>query len=213
VRTITGGPPARDPDSDPYACVAATREELLSSGGYVVLIDCYSNVAAIVLYHVVKNRYLKRRSRFFTTNRALDAPGAVLHDNGLTTAIRDRVLERGRTLVLGGPSHRTMHFGIDDPTAPVASNEPAGLAGNVRQEFPEPTDEGGGSFWNPRWSLSDPDTFPREQQSISSCRPRRAAAQGLLLCREFTPVTAASLLEYRPTQRWLLDRKTKRLSG
>jgi DNA replication protein DnaC len=99
----------------------------------------YSNDAANVLYHVVNNRYLKHRSMIFTTNKNLDAWGAVLHDHDLATAILDRVLERGRTLVLDGPSHRTMHLGIDDPTATVASNEPAGLTGKHRQEFPEPT--------------------------------------------------------------------------
>jgi DNA replication protein DnaC len=99
----------------------------------------YSNDAANVLYHVVNNRYLKRRSMIFTTNKSLDQWGAVLHDNDLATAILDRVLERGRDLVLDGPSHRTQHLGIDDPTAPVASTEPARISGIHQPEFPEPT--------------------------------------------------------------------------
>ena len=109
----------------------------------------YSNDAANVLYHVVNNRYLKRRSMIFTTNKPLDAWGAVLHDNDLATAILDRVFERGRKLELDGPSHRTMHLGIDDPTAPVASNDPAGLTGKHRQEFPEPTAAGARPFPRP----------------------------------------------------------------
>lgn len=102
----------------------------------------YSNDAANVLYQVVNHRYLKHRAMIFTTNKALDLWGSVLHDDDLATAILDRVLERGRTLVLDGPSQRTRHLGIDDPTAPVASNEPAGLTGINRQNFPEPTGAG-----------------------------------------------------------------------
>ena len=35
-------------------------------------------------------------------------------------AIIDRVLERGRLLPLDGPSMRTKHLGLDDPTSPEA---------------------------------------------------------------------------------------------
>ena len=137
----------------------------------------YSNDAANVLYHVVNNRYLKRRSMVFTTNKPLDAWGAVLHDDDLATAILDRVLERGRTLVLDGPSHRTMHLGIDDPTAPVASNEPAGLTGKDRQEFPEPTIVGSGKFCRSNSSKSCRSSSPGESPETVAAetpeRPRR----------------------------------------
>lgn len=102
----------------------------------------YSNDAANVLYQVVNQRYLKHRAMIFTTNKSLDAWGSVLHDDDLATAILDRVLERGRILVLDGPSHRTRHLGIDDPTTPVASTEPARISGKDRPDYPEPTQDG-----------------------------------------------------------------------
>ena len=61
---------------------------------------------------------------------------------------QDRVLERGRFLTLDGPSMRTKHLGLDDPTAPEASDPPARLpdrqviriSGIDAPEFPEPTE-------------------------------------------------------------------------
>ena len=47
--------------------------------------------------------------------RALDPPINVLHDEDLAQAIVDRVLERGRLLLLDGPSMRTKHLGFDNP--------------------------------------------------------------------------------------------------
>ena len=75
----------------------------------------------------------------FTTNKPLDAWGRVLHDPDLAAAIVDRILERGRLIPLDGPSLRTRHLGLDDPTAPQASMEPASISGTERPEFPEPT--------------------------------------------------------------------------
>jgi DNA replication protein DnaC len=64
----------------------------------------------------------------------------------LTHAIVDRILERGRLLTLDGPSMRTRHLGLDDPTANPASTQSASLSGDgarisgiQRPEFPEPT--------------------------------------------------------------------------
>lgn len=58
-------------------------------------------------------------------------------------AIVDRVLERGRFLTLDGPSMRTKHLGIDDPTTSEGShivvNQPARISGIDTPEFPEPT--------------------------------------------------------------------------
>ena len=70
---------------------------------------------------------------------------AVLTD--LAHAIVDRILERGRTLTLDGPSLRTRHLGLEDPTTSEASHQPARTAGEevIRisgielPEFPEPT--------------------------------------------------------------------------
>jgi len=99
----------------------------------------YGSDAANVLFHVVNDRHLRRRSMIFTTNKPLEAWGRVLHDPDLAAAIVDRILERGRILRLDGPSLRTKHLGLDDPAAAEASLEPAIISGNPRPEFPEPT--------------------------------------------------------------------------
>lgn len=70
----------------------------------------YGTDAANVLFHVVNDRHIARRAIVFTTNKPLDAWGAVLHDPDLAAAIIDRVLERGRLLKLDGPSYRTRHI-------------------------------------------------------------------------------------------------------
>ena len=99
----------------------------------------YGDDAANVLFHVVNARHLRSRSMIFTTNKPLDAWGRVLHDPDLAAAIVDRILERGRLIRLDGPSMRTRHLGLDDPTAPQASMEEARISGIQRPEFPEPT--------------------------------------------------------------------------
>ena len=90
-----------------------------------------------MLFHVVNDRQRKRRAMVFTTNKA--PWGQVLHDDDLAQAILDRILERGRLLTLDGPSMRTEHLGLDDPTSPGASDQPARISGIQRPEFPEPT--------------------------------------------------------------------------
>lgn len=99
----------------------------------------YGTDAANMLFHVVNDRHRKRRAMVFTTNKALSAWGQVLHDDDLAQAILDRILERGRLLTLDGPSMRTKHLGLDDPTSPGASDQPARISGIQRPEFPEPT--------------------------------------------------------------------------
>jgi DNA replication protein DnaC len=113
---------------------------------HVLVIDevgylTYGDDAANVLFHVVNDRHLKHRSMIFTTNKSLDAWGGVLHDDDLAATIVDRVLERGRHLVLDGPSMRTRHLGLDDATAGTPSTEPARISGIKPAEFPEPTDD------------------------------------------------------------------------
>jgi len=51
----------------------------------------------------------------------------------------DRILARGRVLTLDGPSMRTKHRGLDDPTSLGAADQPARISGIQRPEFPEPT--------------------------------------------------------------------------
>ena len=65
--------------------------------------------------------------------------GRVLHDEDLALAIVDRILERGRLLSLDGPSMRTKHLGLDDPTSPEQPQEVARISGMRTPEFPEPT--------------------------------------------------------------------------
>ena len=64
----------------------------------------YGPDAANVLFHVVNERHLRKRPMVFTTNKPLIEWGKVLHDEDLTAAILDRVLERGRFIPLDGPS-------------------------------------------------------------------------------------------------------------
>ncbi len=86
--------------------------------------------AANVLIHVVKERYLHRRAMVFTTNKAIEEWGKVLHDADLAEAILDRLLERGRVLHFKGPSFRTRHL------APKAG---AIISGKDAPEFRELT--------------------------------------------------------------------------
>jgi hypothetical protein len=102
-----------------------------------------------MLFHVVNDRHRKKRAMIFTTNKPLAAWGHVLHDEDLAHASVDRVLERGRMLTLDGPSMRTKHLGLDDPTANQASTQSASVSGEgtrisgiQRPEFPEPTVQG-----------------------------------------------------------------------
>jgi len=82
---------------------------------HVLVIDelgyqSYAADAANVLYRVVNDRYLRRRSMIFTTNKPLAALGQLLHDGDLAEAILDRLLERGTHFLLRGPSYRTRHL-------------------------------------------------------------------------------------------------------
>jgi len=132
---------------------------------HVVVIDevgylTYGTDAANMLFHVVNDRHKRKRSMIFTTNKPLAAWGRVLHDDDLAQAIVDRVLERGRLLQLDGPSMRTKHLGLDDPTRPEATSieEVVRISGNSRSEFPEPTSGGVrfcASLQRDRWKTAD----------------------------------------------------------
>lgn len=100
----------------------------------------YGPDAANVLFHVVNNRHTQRRPMIFTTNKSpFTEWGDVLHDHDLAEAIVDRVLERGRLIVMDGPSYRTRHLeGLDHSTL-SDSHGPAKISGIDRPEFPEPT--------------------------------------------------------------------------
>jgi DNA replication protein DnaC len=87
---------------------------------HVLVIDevgylSYGPDAANVLFHVVNMRHLRHRPMVFTTNKSpLTAWGEVLHDHDLAEAIVDRVLEKGRLLLVDGPSYRTRHLKLDN---------------------------------------------------------------------------------------------------
>ena len=99
----------------------------------------YGPDAANVLFHVVNNRHTQRRPMIFTTNKSpFTEWGDVLHDHDLAEAIVDRILDRGRLIVMDGPSYRTRHLdGLDRGTT-AKSHEPARISGIDRPEIPEP---------------------------------------------------------------------------
>ena len=121
--------------------------------------------AANVLFHVVNERYLKRRPMVFTTNKPPAAWGRVLHDGDLAEAILDRALERGRLIEMRGMSYRTRHIkeqlsgppdgpperdrgplgaSAAEATAdgqPSPVSQAARISGKRRQEYLEPTED------------------------------------------------------------------------
>jgi DNA replication protein DnaC len=97
----------------------------------------YGPDAANVLFHVVNERYLRRKAMIFTTNKPLAAWGKVLHDPDLAHVILDRVLERGRHIKLDGASGRTRHLDLDSDL--YEAHHEVIVSGTGRSEFPEPT--------------------------------------------------------------------------
>jgi len=72
----------------------------------------------------------------FTTNKSpFSQWGEDLHDSDLAEAIVDRILERGRLIILDGPSYRTRHLAENAPER--GPNQPARISGIDRPEFPE----------------------------------------------------------------------------
>lgn len=78
--------------------------------------------AANVLFRVINERYLQRKTMILTTNKPLAAMGDVMHDGDLAEAIIDRLLERGVHFALRGRSYRTRHLTEEEnPTRRVKS--------------------------------------------------------------------------------------------
>ena len=123
----------------------------------------YGPDAANVLFHVVNDRYLKKRPMIFTTNKPLTQWGKVLHDEDLAAAILDRVLERGRFIHLGGPSGRTLHLNLEEVSPAKADR--LRISGINGSEFLEPTAYSG----NPRNRTEPSSSF--EQRTPGSCFP------------------------------------------
>lgn len=121
--------------SDALATFTHPHVLVVDEVGYLT----YGSDAANMLFHVVNDRHRRRRSMIFTTNKALDAWGQVLHDPDLAHAIVDRVLERGRLLKLDGPSIRLRHAGLDEILDSETKTQVARISGIHTPEFPEPT--------------------------------------------------------------------------
>ena len=98
----------------------------------------YGPDAANVLFHVVNERHQKRRAMLFTTNKQTAEWGTVLHDHDLADAIVDRILERGRTLKLDGPSYRTRHLSLDGQPQAGHSCETGRVGSSPRLPSAEP---------------------------------------------------------------------------
>jgi len=99
--------------------------------GYLSLRDNAANV----LYHVINRRYLRRKPIVFTTNKPLPQWGEVLHDPDLAAAILDRVMHRGRLVILDGPSIRNQK-----PFTSSQANDPSAIiSGTSVPDLTEPT--------------------------------------------------------------------------
>jgi DNA replication protein DnaC len=106
----------------------------------------YGPDAANLLFHVVNERHLRHRPIIFTTNKSpLTAWGDVLHDHDLSEAIVDRVLEKGRLILLDGPSYRTRNLKLDNDKKDY--QDAAIISGKDRPDFSEPTP------FKSRWAL------------------------------------------------------------
>ena len=112
---------------------------------HVLVVDevgylAYGDDAANVLYHVVNDRHIRRRSMIFTTNKHPKRWGRALHDEDLAEAIVDRILERGRLLRLDGPSVRTKHLPGDELADDIHEDSSGSrISGISAAEFPERT--------------------------------------------------------------------------
>jgi len=94
-----------------------------------------THVAVAIAYRAIQNGFT---ARFITAKSPFTEWGAALHDRDLAEAIVDRILERGRLIVMDGPSYRTRHLdGLDRGPLP-GSNEPARISGIGLPEYPEP---------------------------------------------------------------------------
>ena len=126
-RELVGGQPSRQIARGTRSLPAAARPDHRRSWLSIYPTD---RDAANVLFHIVNERNQRRRPMLFTTNKPpLTTWGDVLHDHDLAEAIVDRVLERGRLLLLDGPSHRARHLDLPLTTLIMAATN--------RPEFPE----------------------------------------------------------------------------
>lgn len=75
----------------------------------------YGADAANGLFHVVDQRYLKRKPIVITSNKEPDTWGGVLHDDDLANAIVDRLQENRDVIRLKGKSYRRRSKDVDPP--------------------------------------------------------------------------------------------------
>ncbi len=147
---------------------------------HVLVVDevgylAYGDDAANVLYHVVNDRHVRRRSMIFTTNKHRKRWGPALHDDDLADAIVDRILERGRLLRLDGPSVRTKHLPaheLDDQDGEADSRR---ISGKSTAEFPEPTRATLSCFSTRAGAPGSQVTTTPSRHDLARRRPRRSA--------------------------------------
>ncbi len=96
----------------------------------------YGDDAANVLYHVVNDRHIRRRSMVFTTNNHPKRWGSALHDEDLAEAIVDRILERGRYSALTDPpSGQNISPATSSPATTEATQPAAEFPERAAQSF------------------------------------------------------------------------------
>ena len=95
----------------------------------------YGPDAAYVLFHVVNDRHILKRPIIFTTNKSpFSEWDEVLHDKDLAEAIVERILGRGRLIILDGPSARTLD--LITPEINGRSEKDAIIIGPEPPEYP-----------------------------------------------------------------------------
>lgn len=172
---------------DALAAYTTPHVLVIDEVGYLT----YGNDAANVLFHVVNDRHTRKRPMIFTTNKSpLTDWGDALHDRDLADAIVDRVLERGRLLVLDGPSYRTRHIPVDTTLTP--GSDPARVSGNHRPEFPEPAPSLRASWRRSRrasrcWCRRTPRRSPFTARTMAWSRERAHLCRHVGTPRTFAP--------------------------
>lgn len=123
-------------------------------------------------------RGIRKRPVLFTTNKSpLTHWGDVLHDRDLADAIVDRTLERGRLILMDGPSSRTKHLDLDAACAPGDAPEPASFSGTAPAKFQEPAPGPRPAFGHPPKADPRPGS-PGLARPTNRCRPADAAPRG-----------------------------------
>jgi DNA replication protein DnaC/REP element-mobilizing transposase RayT len=170
---------------------------IIDEVGYLSLRDNAANV----LYHVINRRYLRRKPIVFTTNKPLPQWGNVLHDPDLAAAILDRVMHRGRLVILDGPSIRNQK----PITGSQASDPSAIISGTLVPDLTEPTPTHRST---PSSSHATPSEYPICNQREALQMDTRDAQSGIPLAYFITVSTYGSRLPGDPSG-WVERRRNQ----